>query len=857
LRQHQYCGQTFSSTVLFFARKHVSSRFQLEYWDQSIRYSVSLQAQQQQQEEEISWDEIPSSENQKSKLQVSNDKSLNQIPFVWLYAQDTHETTLNDLLHKILTDTTIPEKYQNTQTFNSLLQYITIQEVTSLCLKSRTTHFSRAESAEKILLYMLKQQETTKGIIPNTLTLNLALAAYRASGKDSCGISKHQRSIVFESTLSNAEMAYRLLKEWDEKLYSARSVSSRSDCVSYNTVIAAFGEIGDYKEAQIVFDDLHGRYFGNVKANRYKPNIMSYNCLLKAFAKAGQSKRAEELLRYMLSPNTCPQSSQRNSSVPSPTIHSYNSVLYAYSNSDNQQLASHQFLLEWLASSTGKKSKMLSKSKITSTDPDGSDCDDAIVFPNTCSYNIVLHSMTQAIRLQNRRRPVDKEKLKGYRSWSPRNSTYTYANDRRKRNNNNNKGNDKRVYPYIQNDVYGADTVAALATDPDFIVNRIQALFDSIPAKDGISYTSVIAAYCESACSFRTGGRKSYSFKIKTILDIIQNLVDRAYDDKLVDVDAKFLSNVLYSLAILQDIRASDFGDQLVQTVTEKKNCQPPTFLNNARIYSWGKSALSSFSYSSRVSNNSSAAEIVLGQRILSILEEMEQYVSVECQPNAITYTNAMVALKFNSASEEGILQGQTSNLEIAEQILERMEQSNDVSIQPNVVTYSALIQNYARSRLPNKASKAANILKRMKVISNVIPNTISYNNVLNACEYTDPINQTITEEAVIIACAVFDEIRNSQTSAQPNHVTYASFIGTLGTLMPPLSVAKHDALRLVFRKCCTDGFVSKLVLKKLRFSAGTDKRYQEFLLNKYTDTTIPTSWSRNVAKEVSKARDD
>lgn len=96
----------------------------------------------------------------------------------------------------------------------------------------------------------------------------------------------------------------------------------------------------------------------------------------------------------------------------------------------------------------------------------------------------------------------------------------------------------------------------------------------------------------------------------------------------------------------------------------------------------------------------------------------------------------------------------------------------------PTVQSYTALIMNYARSRLLDKGVKAANVLTRMKQ-AGIRPNLISYNAVLNACEHTDSSDRTAAEEGLKAACLTFDELRSSSVKA--NHVTYGSFLGTIG----------------------------------------------------------------------------
>jgi hypothetical protein len=157
---------------------------------------------------------------------------------------------------------------------------------------------------------------------------------------------------------------------------------------------------------------------------------------------------------------------------------------------------------------------------------------------------------------------------------------------------------------------------------------------------------------------------------------------------------------------------------------------------------------------------------------------------------------------------------------------------------------------NYAWSQLPDKAQRAALTLDRMKK-AGVTPNIITYNAVLNACEHTNPSGSTLAEEALKVARDVFEEIRNTK-SVSASHVTYSSFLGTLANLMPPES--RQKILGLVFRRCCTEGQVSKVVLKKLRSAAITEERYRA-LIGCNDEDQMPESWSCNVLE--TKARNE
>ena len=209
-------------------------------------------------------------------------------------------------------------------------------------------------------------------------------------------------------------------------------------------------------------------------------------------------------------------------------------------------------------------------------------------------------------------------------------------------------------------------------------------------------------------------------------------------------------------------------------------------------------------------------------------------------QPDIRTYTNVLDCLTKSRDPDA---------LSKAEALVQRMEKEGPL---PTTQTYTALIQNYARSRLPLKAIKAAEILRSMNETGreDARPTIVTYNAVLNACEHTDGSDLDVCEEALKVACIAFDEIRNSST-CKPNHVTYGTFLGVLTNLMT--ADMRQHIVALVFKRACIDGMVSYLVLKKLKTAVETRKQYNDLLMGN-NENRLPDSWTCNV-QEV-KARD-
>jgi hypothetical protein len=339
----------------------------------------------------------------------------------------------------------------------------------------------------------------------------------------------------------------------------------------------------------------------------------------------------------------------------------------------------------------------------------------------------------------------------------------------------------------------------------ELLLERMKESFDVDEERlkpDACSYTTLIAAWC------KLGGTQG--------LQATERLVNEALSTEGVVTEQSFFSNVLYSMANCINNKMPQKAEELMKKAASLNvECDIEAF--NALLNCWAKSG-------SRDSSNRT-------QEILNRLE-MECASSKKLCPTVETYTIVLDALA-KSRDDNSVLD--------AEDILKKMEKSS--RIKPNVHTYTAMIQNYARSKDPFKSIKAQKILSRMKEGNDLShPNTITYNAVLNACEYTPSTEIKEMEEAFRVACAAFEEMRAS--NVKPNHITYGSFLGVIANHMPKSDV-RNNLVELVFRRCCADGQVSTLVMRKL-LDASTSFGYSN-LLQGHSKNTLPSEWTRNV----------
>eukprot|EP00977_Amphora_coffeiformis_P012484 scaffold3077_cov162-Amphora_coffeaeformis.AAC.43 len=340
--------------------------------------------------------------------------------------------------------------------------------------------------------------------------------------------------------------------------------------------------------------------------------------------------------------------------------------------------------------------------------------------------------------------------------------------------------------------------------DPSAIL-RAERLLNRMPVRDAASYTTFIYLCC------RLPGHMA--------LDATDRTLQKASRDTNVVMDPPFITNVLYSLSNCDDRDMLPYAESLVEKLIESGQ-EPTVGLYNALLHCWAKSA-----------------DRDAGRRALAILNKIRE--TPNLKPDIKTYTNVLDCLT-KSRDTDSVAQ--------AELIVEKMEAEGPL---PSTQTYTALIQNYARSRIPLKAVKAAEILHRMNETgrADAKPTIVSYNAVLNAAEHTDGSVLQVREEALKVACIAFDEIRNSTIS--PSHVTYGTFLGVLTNLMA--ANMRQHIVSLVFKRCCIDGQVSYLVLKKLKTAVETREQYSELLMG-HNENRLPEAWTCNVRE--AKARD-
>lgn len=175
------------------------------------------------------------------------------------------------------------------------------------------------------------------------------------------------------------------------------------------------------------------------------------------------------------------------------------------------------------------------------------------------------------------------------------------------------------------------------------------------------------------------------------------------------------------------------------------------------------------WSYTHYLQALSKAGRPRMGDEAELVLEEMEElyrkgYQSLK--PNVLTFTNVIHCIA---------LSGQDDAVERALAILDRME---DLHVQgfgdvrPNIFTYNCVINTIAKSKRHKKAELALQVLRRIQSVA-LRPGSVSFNNVINACAFSNHPND---DPASILQIAL-DVLKEAQEGPGANWITYQSTI--------------------------------------------------------------------------------
>lgn len=158
---------------------------------------------------------------------------------------------------------------------------------------------------------------------------------------------------------------------------------------------------------------------------------------------------------------------------------------------------------------------------------------------------------------------------------------------------------------------------------------------------------------------------------------------------------------------------------------------------------------------------------------------------------------------------------------------------------------FSSVINAVAKSKLLGKSKIAAKMLNRMKHVS-LRPLTITYNNILNACAFSDP---KVEHRKEILDLAML-MLKEAQETCGANFITYGTCLRVIGTFEDD-PASRWRLARDTFRRCCADGQLNKLVMNQVKF-AVSPSQYSLLMQEAKDEKTgqLRDSFTRNCRKK-------
>lgn len=241
-------------------------------------------------------------------------------------------------------------------------------------------------------------------------------------------------------------------------------------------------------------------------------------------------------------------------------------------------------------------------------------------------------------------------------------------------------------------------------------------------------------------------------------------------------------------------------------------------------------------------------------QRAQDVLFEMHELYKggkTDVKPNA-----RAVAFVMDCWQKSGKREAGEKAEALLDWVLNLYNETGDKDFQPNEYICSLAISAWSKSRSFGKAAHARTILQKMKALHKAgtiaaPPNTHCYTAVINSCAYCMD-EAAEKRQALEIALATYKELERTPSHGKPNHVTYATMVTALTNLLPP-STSRSAAVSSIFKRCRETGQVDGLVIKRLQGALTREEMSQlcpESLVKsegRINAESIPTEWRQNL----------
>ena len=720
---------------------------------------------------------------------------------------------------------------------------------------------------------------------------------------DTISLNNKLNSLAKQHTIEAAKTALNILKEAEEWYRSmTMKISTKNldgpipDKYSYTTVIDAFSKQGLWKEALDLLHEMDEKSAENPE-RCIRPNTVTYNSVINSFAvqqrtlnksyngkkyllnDVNYGEQAEILLRKML--KEYEEGINMDAYVDTTT---YNTVIKVWSYSGRSDAGENaQRLLNEMWKIVKEKGK-------------------CSVSPDQFTYSTVISAWARsglgqegAERSESLLEEMEYYRKQGYKgpstyccnavlhAWAKSKSDFALERAQAIIHRMETLCFDR---PELTPNVISYNTVISLhaksgdADGAEVLLRRMQNLSQDSDTKDIfascatdiISYNSVIAAWSK---------RKTPKAAERTerILRGMEDRYARGLSNFL--PDACTYSSVISAWAQSGDNKgvekAENVLNMMINAYKNGKLISMPTSSFNVVCDAYAKSkeytsATEALSLLEKMENLNVRPDIYTYTTIIdtlakqgteesatqacSLLREIEELYSktkdLSLKPNKKTFTSAITAI---SRSKKDPMRAQN--------LLNEMEEKNyDVA---DVVCYNAVLNAWAwSSNEKRKANQAEEIFKTMIQRSiydeECKPDVVTLNTILNACAFTQTVDETISSNALKVAVKAFELFQDeSSTLEPPNHLSYGLMLMVFNQLLPP-GTLRTNLMKNIFYQCCQAGCLSGFVVTQLQRGVSNIDLKELFGNAVIVDKTkiiridkrkVPKEWSRRLKNNI------
>jgi len=316
----------------------------------------------------------------------------------------------------------------------------------------------------------------------------------------------------------------------------------------------------------------------------------------------------------------------------------------------------------------------------------------------------------------------------------------------------------------------------------------------------------------------------------------MQSLTER-YPD--ICPDTFSFASVLNALANSPEPRAAEQAEQVLKLMEKLYEEGNKYVAPNTVCFA---TVIKAYSRSKEVGSAEKAENIL--KWMFSQMEEGNKNV----KPNTISFTSVCDAWSKSGHSK--------AVKKVEELILwmDTLSASGFEGVSANVYTYNTLITAIARSKDPNKATQAFEVLTKLKEKPDIQINAFSYSSVMSACSFTHG-TPSVRNTALRTAIIVLEEAVVTADAKDRLNIVYGAFFQTCANLMQKESdkVRIERIVEAVFHQCCDNGEVDGMLLGQVQ-RACSKQLYLRLLGNfpsfpsvKIQD--VPAEWQKNVRR--------